>query len=221
MSTAAPTPDADQLALLADAISDVGYWTWWAQKLPDTFQVEFAAAQLYFAPPASPDQPPPSLVALQFQQPTCVCFLYRGQEETDFTWVEQLQQDELPSPICSHDEFGFGDDTLLRDLLAQATQKHIVHGSAPTDDTFLRESYRLVGWCGDYGMALAAPAMRVMTHEGELSLEQVVEASQQWWGTYWRMYWAKRSTDEALPHDYACEATIPLEDFSFASDDPN
>jgi hypothetical protein len=36
----------------------------------------------------------------------------------------------------------------------------------------------------------------------------VVEANQQWWETYWRMY----STADNLPYDYACEATIPLED---------
>ncbi|RZJ94071.1 MAG: hypothetical protein EOO60_03815, partial [Hymenobacter sp.] len=110
MPTQTPSalPGADQLALLADAISDVGYWTWWAQLLPDAFQVEFAGTQLHFSPPTSPDQPPPSRVALKFQHPTCVCFLYRGQEATDFAWVEQLHQDELPPPTCSHDEFGFG-----------------------------------------------------------------------------------------------------------------
>lgn len=58
----APSPDADQLTLLADAIANVGYWTWWAQELPDVFQLEFAGTQLYLALPASPDQPPSSLV---------------------------------------------------------------------------------------------------------------------------------------------------------------
>lgn len=221
MSTLTLTPDADQLALLADAIADVGYWTWWAQELPDVFQVEFAGAQLYFAPPVSPDQPPSSRVALQFRQPASVCFLYRGQEATDFAWVEQLHQDRLPPPTCSYDGVAFGDDAQLCTLLAQATQQQLAHGCAPTDEAFLRAPYRLVCWCGDYGIALAAPTLRVMTHAGEQSLDQVVEANQQWWGSYWRTYWAKRSTAEALPYDYACEATIPLQDDTTATDEPS
>lgn len=206
-----PIPNTDQLALLADAISDVGYWTWWAQNLPDVFQVEYAGTQLYFAPATSSDQPPSSRVALQFRQPTSICLLGRGAAEADFTWVERLQNDQLPPLTCSHDEFAFGDDALLASLLAQATHQRIVHGSKPTDDAFLflREPYRLVAWCGDYGIALAAPALRILSHTGEILLEQVVTANQQWW-SYWRLYWAKRSSPEALPQDYACEVTIPV-----------
>lgn len=220
MSTAAPISGADQLALLADAISDVGCWTWWAQELPDVFQLEFAGTQLYLAPPASPDQPPSSRVALQFRQPSCVCFLYRGEKATDFAWVEQLHKDELPPQTCSYDGVGFGNDMRLRTLLALATQQQLVHGYPPIDDAFLREPYRLVCWCGDYGIALAAPQLRVMPHEGEQSLDQVAEANRQWWD-YWRMYWARRFTAEELPYDYACEVTIPLQDDTTAPDEPN
>lgn len=221
MSTAISAPDADQLALLADAISDVGYWTWWAQKLPDIFQVEFAGTQLYFAPPAAPDEPPSSRIALRFQQPTSVCFLYRGQPATDFAWVEQLYEDQLEPPTCSYGEVSFGNEAVLSTLLVQATQQQLVHGYPPTDEAFLREPVRLVGWCGDYGFALAAPALLLMTHVGELALAQVAEANRQWWSEYWRTYWAKRSTADALPYDYACEVTIPVQaDAPVADDSP-
>lgn len=159
-------------------------------------------------------------VALQFRQPSCVCFLYRGEEATDFAWVEQLRKDELPPQTCSHDGVGFGNEARLRTLLALATQQHPIYGYPPTDDAFLREPYRLVCWCGDYGVALAAPQLWVMTHEGEQSLDQIAEANRQWWD-YWRTYWAKRFTAEELPYDYACEVTIPLQDDTTAPDEPN
>ena len=101
--------------------------------------------------------------------------------------------------------------SMRRATLAQATHQRIVHGYEPTDAAFLREPYRLVAWCGDYGIALAAPVLRVLAHTGEMSLEQIVTANQQWWD-YWRTYWAKRSGPEALPQDYACEVTIPVHD---------
>jgi hypothetical protein len=40
----------EHLPVLESAISDVGYWTWWIAHLPDTFQVEFGATQLWSPP---------------------------------------------------------------------------------------------------------------------------------------------------------------------------
>ena len=34
MTTPKPIADAELLAQLADAISDVGYWSWWTHELP-------------------------------------------------------------------------------------------------------------------------------------------------------------------------------------------
>ena len=34
-----PSP-TDQIARLAKAISDVGYWSWWPHEPPDVFQVD-------------------------------------------------------------------------------------------------------------------------------------------------------------------------------------
>jgi hypothetical protein len=42
----------DHLAVLANAISDVGYWSWWARERPDMFQLKFGGTQLYFPPQA-------------------------------------------------------------------------------------------------------------------------------------------------------------------------
>lgn len=63
----------DHLTTLEQAISDVGYWRWWADALPDVFQVEFGGVQLHF-PPASPEEPPNDVVALRlYQRKLTVC----------------------------------------------------------------------------------------------------------------------------------------------------
>jgi hypothetical protein len=72
-----------------------------------------------------------------------------------------------------------------------------------------RAPYRLVFWCGNYGLAIAARSLRLVTHSGSVALDQVAEVNRQWWD-YWRRYWAHKDTAEPLPHDYACEVTIPL-----------
>ena len=208
MATSEPITAADPLALLADAISDVGYWSWWTHELPEVFQVEFGGTQLYFPPPSA-DKPPQTQIALQFQQPTSISFLSRGVSTEDFTWVQQLHDDQLESPGCSYGEFSFGDEAALSGLLHAATQVNTIVGDAPTTEAFLRQPYRLVFWCGDYGLAIAAPALRLVTHSGSVALDQVADVNRQWWD-YWQRYWAHRDTAEPLPHDYACEVTIPL-----------
>ena len=65
MSPSELIPDADQLGLLADAISDVGYWSCWTHDLPNGFRVEFGGTQLYF-PHTKSDKPPQTQIALQF-----------------------------------------------------------------------------------------------------------------------------------------------------------
>jgi hypothetical protein len=208
MSTSELIPDAEQLELLADAISDVGYWSWWTHDLPDGFQLEFGGTQLYF-PPASSDKPPQTQIALQFQQPASISFLIRGTSTEDFAWSQQLHDDLLESPTCSYGEFAFSDDDSLTSLLQEAMHVKTVHGYAPATDDFLREPYRLVFWCGDYGFAIASRNLRLLTHGGGVALDQIAEVNRQWWD-YWRSYWEKKDTLDALPHDCACEVTIPV-----------
>ena len=206
--TTALLSPTDQLALLADAISDIGYWSWWTAALPDTFQLEFGGTQLYF-PPTSTDKPPQTQIALQFRQPTSISFLSRREGAEDFAWSQLLHEDQLEAPGCSHEEFGFGDADFLKSLLDQATHYKVVHGYEPMREAFLHEPYQLVFWCGEYGLAIAAQSLRLLTHQGEVALDQLADVHRQWWD-YWRSYWDKRDTPDALPKDYACEVTIPL-----------
>lgn len=47
-----------------------------------------------------------------------------------------------------------------------------------------------------------------MSHDGELSLDDVENRKDKWWD-YWKEYWEKRDSENPLPKDYACEVTIP------------
>ena len=82
-------------------------------------------------------------------------------------------------------------------------------GYEPTAEAFLQEPVQLVFWCGDHGFAIAAQGLRLVTHSGGVALDQVPEVNREWWA-YWRRYWDKKDTPEALPKDFACEVTIPL-----------
>src|SRR5215475_13507012 len=62
------------LDTLAEAISDVGYWQWWAENLPQHFQVEFGGTQLWNAPMAV-GEPPSGQIALRFINPKSMSFL--------------------------------------------------------------------------------------------------------------------------------------------------
>ena len=123
MSPSELIPDAEQLGLLADAISDVGYWSWWTHDLPDGFQVEFSGTQLYF-PPVSSDKPPQTQIALQFQQSASISFLTRGNSTEDFAWSQQLHDDQLESPTCSYGEFAFGSNDALTTLLGRDDERY-------------------------------------------------------------------------------------------------
>ena len=71
------------------------------------------------------------------------------------------------------------------------------------------ESARLFLFAGDVGLVVAARAMTVINAQWPLPLAGVAEANGRWW-EYWRDYWDRRGTPQALPEDYACEVTIPL-----------
>lgn len=118
---------ADYLELLADAISDVGYWRWWVADLPEVFQIEFGGVQLW-SPPTAADEPPCGIIALRFTDPVNVVFLTLSEGLSD-DWIQQLHDDKLdPFNVC-HDLFSFNNENLTSDILQKAfkvTQFHEV-----------------------------------------------------------------------------------------------
>ncbi|MFZ4545354.1 MAG: hypothetical protein ACOYOA_14980 [Saprospiraceae bacterium] len=198
------------LEILCDAISDVGYWSWWVTDLPTIIQIEFGGTQLYF-PPSDNSKPPNTQIAIQFKNPKSISFLSRQElGSVDENWYDDLHNDKIEAPTCSHGEFTFIDQLLMTTIINEAKTIKTIHGYSPTDNLFLNEKYKLVFWADDYGFAVASDAMKIFTKDEDIELDQIPSIHSQWW-TYWRKYWDLKNTNNALPNDFACEVTIPLE----------
>jgi hypothetical protein len=61
---------------------------------------------------------------------------------------------------------------------------------------------------GPFGLAVAAESVAVFNHHGELDPAAIFAGIKKWW-EYWGEYWRRKDTPDPLPHDYACEVTIP------------
>jgi hypothetical protein len=197
------------LDILSNAICDVGYWSWWTTNLPTVFQIEFGGTQLYF-PPSDNSQPPSTQIAIQFRNPKSISFLTRRElKSDDANWFDDLHNDKMEAPTCSHEEFTFTDHSLMTAIIKDAKTIKTIHGYSPTDNLFQSEKYKLVFWAGDYGFAVSSEGIKLLTKDGRIELDQIPSVHSQWW-TYWRKYWDLINTENALPKDYACEVTIPL-----------
>jgi len=199
--------DSEQLEILANAISDVGYWSWWTEELPAIFQIQFGGTLLYFSPTTS-DKPPQTQIAIQFRQPTSISFINRNTATNNFEWAQLLHEDKIDAPTCSYGEFSFGNTDLTKSLLGKINHCKTLYGSRPTQEILLAP-VSLVFWCGDIGLAIAAKELKLLNHSGNIDLADIADINRKWWD-YWRTYWDKRDTNEPLPKDYACEVTIPL-----------
>jgi len=201
---------SNPLDLLANAISDVGYWRWWTEQLPDLFQIEFGGVQLYF-PPSEPGQTPSSIIAIGFEDVNSVCFMIK-EDIKDFEWVKLLQQDKMDPITCTYDQFFFNNKSESKSLIALASQINVRYGGTLDMEDFCEQPYQLVFWCADYGLAIASRSVKVFSASGEVSLENVSDLNGNWW-KYWNEYWEKKDTPQALPKDYACEVTIPVKEW--------
>ena len=201
--------ETQKLEILSDAICDVGYWSWWTTNLPTVIQIEFGGTQLYF-PPDDNSQAPNTQIAIQFRNPKSISFLTRQElKSDDKNWFEDLHNDKMEPPTCSHGEFTFTDQSLMTEIISGAKNIKTIHGYSPSDALFLTERFKLVFWAGDYGFAVASDEIKLLTKFGDVELDQIPSVHSEWW-TYWRKYWDLINTKNALPKDYACEVTIPL-----------
>jgi hypothetical protein len=190
---------------LISAISDVGYWRWWSEGLPELFQLEFGGVQIY-VPPQDKAKPPTGLLALRFFGPSLVSFIRRTAAADDLPpdWPRELKEENIAPFGVSHDQFALDDETLLRQVLDQVVdeQIHFSNGSGSKD-------VRFAFWAGAVGVKIEAAEVRPVLMTGEVSLSTIESLHGDWWA-YWRDYWKKRGTAAAFPKDFACEVTIPL-----------
>ena len=196
----------EHLPALESAISDVGHWTWWTANLPDTFQVEFDGTQLW-NPPLGEGKPPSGQIALCFRKPRLVYFLTFS-ESIPGNWPDQLHRDELGSFGVDHEAFTLTSADLCAHIVAKAKSVRALvgeQGRAPlpaAGEAFLGFE------AGPVGFVVAAESMGVFNYHGELDPPAVLESNRRWCD-YWREYWQRMDTPDPLPHDFACEVTIP------------
>jgi hypothetical protein len=109
------------LEVLEEAISDVGYWSWWDAALPKVFQVEFGGTQLW-SPSHASDQPPSGQVALRFVKPSFVAFLTRliRAEGIPSDWSKKLHRDEIEPFGISYGDFTASSKEIFANALNQA-----------------------------------------------------------------------------------------------------
>lgn len=158
-------------------------------------------------PPTEQDGPPSGVLALRFVNPTVIAFLTSPDAELPADWRTALHEDRIGPFGVNHDAFTLQSEERFRDAIADyksecilGTEADLMSDAAPVKSAFRAESV---------GLAIRAQKLTLISSSGEISQEQIHQASEKWW-SYWREYWNRRDTDAPLPKDYACEVTIPL-----------
>lgn len=196
-------------ALLEEAISDGGLWSWWTADLPDTVQVEFVGTQLW-NPPLTSDAPPNSQIALRFDDLNFVGFLMRQGRASGLPhdWPERLHNDESEPYSLSYGDFTLTDPRRLANFLDEAHDVDTRVGVVEDIRSISHDASILAFWAGPVGLILVAASMTVLNYQGKVPLTEIEAMNQKWWD-YWKEYWERKHSPNPMPTDYACEVTIP------------
>lgn len=198
----------DRLSILEAAISNVGYWRWWSQRLPESFQVEFGGVQLW-TPLSDEGSPQPGLFALRFHAPSVVAFLTDASAaDVPGDWPERLHDDKIEPFSITYEAFFLGSKGDTSDLIENCAIDMRVGTEA--DLTATPAGVRLAFRAGPVGLIVHAERFTLVSVEGTLEPDQIEDAWRKWWD-YWREYWQRRDGESPMPEDYVCEVTIPAE----------
>ncbi|MCR5861980.1 hypothetical protein LRS05_07440 [Flavobacterium sp. J372] len=204
--------DVDNLSILANAISDVGLWTWWDATLPQVFQIEFNRTQLYFEASA-PDKAPSNQIALRFNNVYTVTILKNDNFYLSKKWMEDFKADKLEPFAINHECFSFEPCEII-EYVKRATSTDIIFGTKIIEKEISGMPATLGFWAGEVGLVICADEMKIYTHSGQIPLSEIPTKNINWWN-YWKEYWSKIDTNESLPYDAICEITIPAERWKF------
>ncbi|MFD1552540.1 hypothetical protein DNU06_17180 [Putridiphycobacter roseus] len=203
-----PEEMKEKLEVLEDAISDVGYWNWWTADFPKLIMLEFGGTQIWTKP--NDNESPSGQIGITFQNPYSVSFLTREQykRDTPENWADLLHNDKLDQPEIEHGQFTFTDLELIEQIIKESKKVETVFGNKPTDPDFKNAEFKFGFWAINFGCVISCESVNVVSHDGEISLDEVENRKDKWW-KYWKEYWEKRDSNNPLPKDYACEVTIP------------
>lgn len=196
----------DVKELLAQAVSDVGFWQWWDEVEGD-YMVEFGGVLLYDETKKDKESRTSS-VAICFYDNAFLVFLDNA--NTDLDWYVKLHDDEMDPQTLDPDGFVFDDVDYAIELLDTFKKRHGNFSSKEEAVNTIKNAKNLLaGTCGDYGFIIGGDYLKVNGRNGYYSEDDIKKCSTLWWD-YWREYWKLKGTDEAYEDDYACEVTIPL-----------
>ncbi len=207
-----PKPDSlnsitnkDTLNILADAISDVGsWWCWYAGD--NMLQLEFCDVQLYDESKAEKETHTTDVLAVRFYGHVFAVFL---DDLNDENWHERFRDDDsILYPVDTYD-MAFDDfkdaESLLNDYRNRVTVKDF-NGA----ETLVTAKHILYARCDKVGFIVGGDKIEIVGEKGKYTEEEIESLSRKWW-EYWKDYWRLRGTRDALPKDYACEVTIPVD----------
>ena len=195
------------LDILAYAISDAGLWSWCVPNFPDGIQLEFDRTMLHFEP-KSPERPPLNKIAIRFIKPKSVLLLRNYGCFLAEEWIHDFHSDKLRPFGINSRHFSFEVES-IRSMIEKADKRKTFFGEELNDSILLNSAVKIGFWAGEVGIVVVAEDMKILTHEGELQLEEISARHSKWWD-YWSEYWQAKESGNPLPHDYLCEITIPV-----------
>ncbi len=206
-----PKPDSheavtrrDALNILADAISDVGsWWCWYVGD--DMLQLEFSDVQLYDETKAEGETHTTDVLAVRFYSNVFAVFLDNLNDEE---WHSRFRDDDsILYPVDTYD-MTFDDKNAAESLLDDYNNQIPVKDFKGAE-TLATTKHILCARCEDVGFIVGGDEIEIVGTKGKYAEEEIEPLSRKWW-EYWKDYWRLRRTRDALPKDYACEVTIPV-----------
>ncbi len=101
------------------------------------------------------------------------------------------------------------DDTEEAERLLNDYKNKTVIKDFVGSETLLTAKHLLYAGCDDVGFIAGGDEIEIVGRKGKYTEEEIESLSRKWW-EYWKDYWHLRGTRDALPKDYACEVTIPV-----------
>ena len=195
----------DTLNILADAMSDVGSWWCWNVG-DDMLQLEFCDVQLYDETKAEKETHTTDVLAVRFFGHVFAVFL---DDLHDINWHKRFRDDDsVLYPVDTYD-MAFDDNKAAESLLNEYRNRVLIKDFNGTE-TLEAAKHLLCARCGDVGFIVGGNEIEIAGKKGKYTEEEIKPLSRKW-REYWKDYWRLRGTCDALPKDYACEVTIPVD----------
>ena len=193
------------LNILADAISDVG--SWWCWHLgDDMLQLEFCDVQLYDEAKAEKETHTTDVLAVRFYGHVFAVFL---DDLNDDNWHGRFRDDD--SILYQVDTYDMAfDDKKAAESLLNDYRNRVPVKDFKGAETLVSAKHILCARCNEVGFIVGGDEIESAGEKGKYTEEEIEPLSRKWW-EYWKEYWRLRGTRDALPKDYACEVTIPVD----------